>query len=160
MKRKKGFTLIELLVVIAIIGILMTLGINSYLKLQKNGRDAKRMSDLSKIQGALEQYHADQGVYPANDVTAGVSLTNRMGITPVLTPADTKTYLATMPKEVNPTPYVYEKKSSSCTNNMSTASTYCTNYCLYATLENPGPTPVITPICNTTGNGNYSVTAP
>ncbi|MDO8570480.1 MAG: prepilin-type N-terminal cleavage/methylation domain-containing protein [Candidatus Daviesbacteria bacterium] len=151
-----GFTLVELLVVIAIIAILVSISIGVFAGLQKSGRDAKRKSDLATIQSALEQYHADQNVYPANVVTAGTSLTNRMGINP--TPVTTKTYLATMPKEVNPTPYVYEKNPTSCDNTMSDSSKYCTKYCLYATLENPGPTPVAP--CNTAGSGNYSVSAP
>lgn len=152
--RIKGFTLVELLVVIAIIAILVTISIGVFAGLQKSGRDAKRKSDLATIQSALEQYHADQNVYPAITVTAESSLTNRMGIIP--TPSTTKTYLATMP--VNPTPYVYIKDPASCNNTMSVSSTYCTKYCLYATLENPGPTPAAP--CNAASSGNYSVASP
>src|SRR5256885_12699292 len=75
MKQKKvfdqvsrGLTLIELLVVIAILGILAA-GIlallNPVSQLQK-ARDARRKSDLSEIQKALELYYQDCGYYPAN----------------------------------------------------------------------------------------------
>lgn len=61
---KKGFTLIELLVVIAIIGVLATVGLGSYLNSQIKARDARRKSDLSQIQKALEMYYNDKGKYP------------------------------------------------------------------------------------------------
>ena len=66
---KRGFTLIELLVVIAIIGILAS-GVLVYIdplaQLQK-AEDARRKSDLSQIQIALEQSYKDNnGKYPSN----------------------------------------------------------------------------------------------
>lgn len=45
--------------------ILLSVGIISYNNLQINSRDAKRKTDLAVIQSSLEQYHADQGFYPA-----------------------------------------------------------------------------------------------
>ncbi|GIW63088.1 MAG: hypothetical protein KatS3mg090_0914 [Patescibacteria group bacterium] len=56
-KNIKGFTLIELLVVIGIIAILASMSIVSYNTAQKKARDTKRISDITDIQNALEQYY-------------------------------------------------------------------------------------------------------
>lgn len=61
---KNGFTLVEVLVVAAIIAVLSTIGVASYQVVGRNGRDAKRKSDLASIQQALELYKSDNGKYP------------------------------------------------------------------------------------------------
>lgn len=63
-KRVKGFTLIELLIVVAIISILVTVGAVSFSRIQRQGRDAERKTDLREIESALEIYYADKGEYP------------------------------------------------------------------------------------------------
>jgi type II secretion system protein G len=65
MMKKRGFTLIELLVVIAIIGLLATLAVVAFGNARKKARDAKRLSDMTQIQKALELYKDDNGRYPA-----------------------------------------------------------------------------------------------
>ncbi len=62
---KKGFTLIELIVVISIIGFLTTLAFASFSQARQQSRDQKRISDLSGIQLALEQYFNKFGFYPS-----------------------------------------------------------------------------------------------
>jgi general secretion pathway protein G len=67
--RVKGFTLIELLVVVGILGILaaaLLMTLDPFSQVQK-GNDAKRKSDLSQIQKALETYYQDNGKYPINN---------------------------------------------------------------------------------------------
>ncbi len=59
-----GFTLVELIVVIAIIGILATLGLSSYTRVQKSARDSKRYADLKELKTALLQYYVANGTYP------------------------------------------------------------------------------------------------
>lgn len=54
-----GFTLIEILVVIAIIGIITAVVMVSLSTARSKGRDAKRKSDLSQLQKALELYETD-----------------------------------------------------------------------------------------------------
>ena len=61
-----GFTLVELLVVVAIIGILATVVVISYSGAQKKARDARRQSDMSTIEQALNLYYNDLGSYPVH----------------------------------------------------------------------------------------------
>lgn len=65
-RRSSGFTLVELLTVIGVIGILLVAAIlilDPVTQAQK-ANDAKRKSDLSQIQKALETYHQDNNRYP------------------------------------------------------------------------------------------------
>lgn len=63
--RQKGFTIVELLIVIVIIGVLASLVIVAYNGIQGRARDAERQSDVRNIKQAIEQYKADNSVYPA-----------------------------------------------------------------------------------------------
>jgi len=63
-RKNFGFTMIEALIVVTVIGILGAMAIFAA-KLQiAKGRDARRKSDLAKIQKALEDYMNDHGCYP------------------------------------------------------------------------------------------------
>lgn len=65
----QGFTLIELVIVfgiLAIIGAFILVTIDPLAQFQKTN-DAKRKSDLSQIQKALEAYYQDVGSYPSSD---------------------------------------------------------------------------------------------
>lgn len=65
--RNRGFTLIELLVSITIIGILASIGLNTFTSAQIKGRDGKRKAHLRQMVDALEAYYNDKGEYPADD---------------------------------------------------------------------------------------------
>jgi prepilin-type N-terminal cleavage/methylation domain-containing protein len=56
-KNSTGFTLIEILVAISIIGILSAIILSSFNMARNKGADAKRATDLSSIQAALEGYY-------------------------------------------------------------------------------------------------------
>ncbi len=58
--------MIELLVVIAIIGILASVVLASLNKARKQGRDARRVSDMKQVQLALELYFDVARRYPAS----------------------------------------------------------------------------------------------
>lgn len=62
---KRGFTLVEVVVVIAVIAILATLatvGFNRYLE---DGRDNRRIANVTVISEALEKYYDQNGEYPS-----------------------------------------------------------------------------------------------
>ena len=60
--------MLELLIVIAILGILLSVGFVFYQRALQNARDQTRISDLSNIKIALEQYFADDNfAYPTSD---------------------------------------------------------------------------------------------
>jgi len=63
---KKGFTLIELLIVVAVISILASVVLVGLGPVQKQGRDARRISDLRQIQNGLELYYNAKSKYPPN----------------------------------------------------------------------------------------------
>ncbi len=65
--KAKGFTLVELLVVIAIIGILASIGLNTFTSAQKKSRDAERKAHLKQLSDAFEAYYNDKGEYPDDD---------------------------------------------------------------------------------------------
>lgn len=65
-KQQLGFTLVELVVVFGILGILLATVIvffNPSRQLAKTS-DAKRLSDLKQVQGALDLYYNDMNCYP------------------------------------------------------------------------------------------------
>ena len=73
----RGFTLIELLIAIVIISLLVSVVLVNMNTSRIKPRNAKRMSDLTTIQFALEQYYDDalctgQGCYPLCKVTGSV----------------------------------------------------------------------------------------
>lgn len=66
MKRSKsrGFTLVEIAVVIAVVGILATMTIVVYHRVQKESRDTKRRNDILIVMKELENYYQKNGEYP------------------------------------------------------------------------------------------------
>lgn len=94
---KSGFTLIELLTVIAIIGILSSIVMVSLISAKQRSRDAKRISDVTNIRLALEQYYNDNRTFPTNIYTA-------------LTP----TYIQTVPYDSNITGVCTDGTQPSC----------------------------------------------
>ena len=71
--KRNGFTLVELLVAVAVIGVLSGIVIAALnpASFFARGRDGRRLSDLTTIQAALEQYYAQNGSYPASIPDAG-----------------------------------------------------------------------------------------
>ncbi|OGK08289.1 hypothetical protein A2767_04285 [Candidatus Roizmanbacteria bacterium RIFCSPHIGHO2_01_FULL_35_10] len=113
----KSFTLIELLIVITIIGILATLGISSYFNSLKAAKDARRKSDLSTIQKALEVYYQDNQGYPLSLPNNGDPFCHSSG------DCWMATYLQKTPFDPNGSAYSYDSDG--------------TYYKLYSCIENP-----------------------
>lgn len=157
---KKGFTLIELMIVISIISLLSIAGLVIYSTVSRNGRDAKRSSDLRSIQSALEQYAADQFYYPST-ISLGNALTNCTGGANGCVVS--KTYLNSVPNDPVSGNYGFTKLVAACDN---TGATKCTSYCIYAKMENASngvPVPSNCPGYNVTApvnTYNFAVTLP
>lgn len=151
-KIKKGFTLIELLVVIAILGILVTLGLGSYMSAQIKSRDAKRKANLSQIAQSLELYNNDKGKYPMGSsgqmygCGAGAISACTWGVS-VFSDTTTNTiYMVKLPADPAAYSYYYVSNGK--------------NYQLYAHLENTKDSGLLTNITYTTqcdGECNYGI---
>ena len=70
LNKRKGFTLIELLVVITIIGILATGAVNVYTSQIQKARDSTRITDITAIKTAVEQFYQDNDEYPHSSSTS------------------------------------------------------------------------------------------
>jgi prepilin-type N-terminal cleavage/methylation domain-containing protein len=82
-KKTRGFTLLEILIVIAIIGILVSLGVVSYSSAQRKTRNSRRRGDVKAMQGAWEQYYADNnGAYPGTCTISTTYMPNGLPIDP------------------------------------------------------------------------------
>lgn len=62
--RGAGFTLVELMIVVGIIGFLALIAISYFRGQLFKGNDARRKSDINRIQVALEEYEKDHNCYP------------------------------------------------------------------------------------------------
>lgn len=128
---KSGFTLIELLVVIAIIGILTGIVMSNFTSAKSKARDAKRISDISQIQLALEQAFDKCNAYPAN-ITNKDDIIVIDSIGTVCKSSDNTItyslgYFISNPPTDFGTPYLYY---------VSSGSAPYTDYVLKASLEN------------------------
>src|SRR3954463_1288191 len=70
-KLRVAFTLIELLVVMAIIIVLAGLILATAGYVQNKGKRSRAEAEIAAISAALENYKADNGVYPSDSVTNG-----------------------------------------------------------------------------------------
>jgi len=133
---EKGFTLIELLVSISIVAILSVIGLVAYSTVLKNGRDAKRQSDMRQVQAALEQYYSDQLYYPCT-FTFNAGFTSSIGNCSATAPTTVKTYMNTSPSEVvsGRNAYSYAATPAGCNNTTSK----CIGYCVMSDMENTSP---------------------
>ena len=55
-KMTKGFTLVEIMIVVAIIGIIIAIAVPAFLRARENSRGQACQENLTKIDGAKEQY--------------------------------------------------------------------------------------------------------
>ena len=155
-KKFKGFSLVELMVVIAIIGVVSAVAASSISVIQKNSRDAQRVSDLNTLKVALQQFYADKHYYPNTmTLTAGAQLDSCTGDSGCTNP--TKVYLRNTP--VDPvsgttTPYRYcSMRTATNTASCDVANFgQCHYFSLCATRENPSGTTTCSCASPATGN--------
>lgn len=106
----KGFTLIELLIAIAIIALLSGIVLTNFNPARAKSRDAKRISDLSHIQTALELAFDRCRVYPAAlDPNAAICTKTVGGVS---TPITLSLYLPVIPTSPAPGTYSYNVNSA------------------------------------------------
>jgi general secretion pathway protein G len=122
-----GFTLIELIIVIGIMGIFATgiiATLNPYDQYKK-AQDAKRKSELSQIQKALESYYQDTGSYPlsSSDHKIQVIDEDTSLLTELQWGGSWQPYMNVLPKDPGGSSYVYYSVAPG------------QSYYLYASLE-------------------------
>lgn len=90
----KGFTLVELLVVLAIIATLLTLVAPRYFQHVERSREAVLRENLATLRDAIDQYHADKGIWPESlPKLAEERYVRAVPVDPVTDSADTWTTL-------------------------------------------------------------------
>lgn len=139
-----GFTLVELLIAISILAIWAVIGLISFRQVLQNSRDSKRLSDIRQIQSALEEYRADQHVYPQKGTICDNG-TFKVGC-PLTDSTGNKKYINPVPSDPTGPDYLYELSGSS--------------YCLYAHMENTQNTSSQNSCQQYFDNYNFEATTP
>jgi general secretion pathway protein G len=62
--RSKGFTLIEMMVVMAMIAALVAIAVPRYFDGLQRTKETALKQNLKEMRDAIDDYHADKGVYP------------------------------------------------------------------------------------------------
>ena len=73
---QQGFTLIELMIVVAIIGILAAVAVPMYLDYTVRTQVGHGINLASGAKASVTEYYQDQGAFPADNATAGLSAPN------------------------------------------------------------------------------------
>jgi prepilin-type N-terminal cleavage/methylation domain-containing protein len=68
-KRSKGFTLVEIMIVVAIIGILIAIAVPGFVKARTQSRNRACQENLTKIDGAKEQWALENNKAVGTDCT-------------------------------------------------------------------------------------------
>ncbi len=71
-KVQQGFTLIELMIVVAIIGILAAIAIPAYQDYTIRAQVSEGLNLSGGAKAAVTEYYQDRGVWPADNLTAGL----------------------------------------------------------------------------------------
>ncbi len=63
---RRGFTLVELLIVIIILAVIAAIAIPKFNNSSRMAKEAALKDRISLLRSAVEQFHSDTGLYPAN----------------------------------------------------------------------------------------------
>jgi prepilin-type N-terminal cleavage/methylation domain-containing protein len=77
---KKGFTLVEIMIVVAIIGILIAIAVPGFLRARENSRGQACQENLTKIDGAKEQWALEFKHSNGTDLTDSDAFLNDVNI--------------------------------------------------------------------------------
>lgn len=77
-KDPQGFTLIELMVVVAIIGILAAIAIPAYQDYTIRAQVSEGLNLSAGAKTAISEYYVDRGVWPTDNVEAGLAAPNEI----------------------------------------------------------------------------------
>ena len=75
-KVQQGFTLIELMIVVAIIGILAAIAIPAYQDYTIRAQVSEGMNLSAAAKAAVTEFFQDRGIFPNNNIDAGLSAAN------------------------------------------------------------------------------------
>jgi len=105
-KMQKGFTLIELMIVVAIIGILAAIAIPAYQDYTIRAQVSEGLSLASGSKTAVGEFFTNNGAFPANNDSAGVSEAesingNYVSKVEIASGLITVTYSKTAPQKAN-----------------------------------------------------------
>jgi prepilin-type N-terminal cleavage/methylation domain-containing protein len=87
-RKKSGFTLVEIMIVVAIIGILIAIAVPGFIRARSQSRMKSCQENLTKIDGAKEQWALENNQGPGTAVAEGDIVV-----------ADGTGYLKNMPNE-------------------------------------------------------------
>ena len=70
-KRNRGYTLAEVATVVGIIGLLLSIGVPTYMKVRRNAKKAEVLANLKAIQDATQAYCSVNKILPVNCISIG-----------------------------------------------------------------------------------------